>query len=135
MLREIVEARGKDYKVFFQKDTLWVAYGEGSGTTSYMPDYTRALSNKNGDETYDTNVDKIVLWASFNKPLKSNKDKDVFLFEIPFYDLGSPYDKLDIWGGDKKPKKKFYMIVSTGEIAVVNLFDSKAEAMSWMRSV
>lgn len=133
MLREAIHEARTKHEVYFVDDTLWVAYGQGSGTTSYMPDITRAINNKSGDERFDTNVDRIINDSNL-KPLKTNKDKDVFLYEIPYYPY-STHGKLDIWGGDFKPTKKYYMIVNTSGVAVVNIFDKKAEAMAWMRSV
>lgn len=133
MLREAIKEARSKYEIYFVGNELWVAYGQGSGTTSYMPDIKRALNNKSGDERYDSNVDKIVGNLKFQKPLKVNKDKDIFLYAIPFYPNTS--GRFDVWGGDVKPLKNYYMVVSTSGVAVINIFDKKAEAMAWMRSV
>ena len=136
MLKEIVEKVSSKYEVYFVKDTLWLAYGQGSGTTSYMPNIKKALSNKSGDRTYDFIVDRILeKYVPTHKPMKTNKDKSVLLYEIPYYELTS-YGTYDIWGGDIKPKKKMYMVISTSKsgLTVINIFDNKNEALAWMRS-
>jgi len=138
MIREIIkENRMKDKEVYFVRDELWLAIGQGSGQTMQYPDITRARSNKRGDSTYDSSVDNIVQWAEFHKPMKTNKDKNVFMFEIPVYPLIQGYSmgSYDVWGGDVKPIKKYYMIVNTFGVSVVNMFDNKKEAQAWMRSV
>ncbi len=138
MIREMIkENRMKDKKIYFVRDELWIAHGQGSGQTMQYPDINRARSNKRGDSTFDSSVDNIVQWIEFNKAMKTNKDKNVFLYEIPVYPLIQGYSAgtYDIWGGDVKPIKKYYMIVNTYGVSVINLFDNKKEAQAWMRSV
>lgn len=76
-------------------------------------------------------VDKIVKATSKIKPIKSTDTSK--LFEIPVY--GNEKGTYDIWGGDVKPSEMYYMIVNvSGELAVVNVFKSKNEALSWIKS-
>jgi hypothetical protein len=125
-----------EYQVYFVDDELWLAYGQGSGSVSQIRNIKKAISNKRGDATYDSNVDKIVKYSENTKPMKTNKSKDMKMFEIPVYtqrvlEFGAKYD---VWGGDVKPVKKRYMVVSTRGIAVVNFFDKKNEAIGWVKS-
>ena len=138
MLREILESVSEK-KIYFVKDELWVAYGQGSGRTSQFPDLTKSINNKSSDKNFDSNVTDIVKWTKFNKPMKANKEKTTLMYEIPYYDLvprsfGQSND-LDIWGGNVKPSKKYYMVVSTDGVAVVSIFTKKNEALAWVRSV
>jgi len=135
MLKEILE-KISEYKIYFIEDTFWVAYGDGSGSTTIFPKITKWLTNKKTSVNYDSNVDIIVKYTTYTTPLKSNKGKTVLMYEIPVYPRVSKsyYDKLDIWGGLTTPIKKYYMIVSLGEISVVNFFDKKQEAEAWVRS-
>ena len=128
-------SEASDEKIYYVKDELWIANAQGSGQTIQYRNINQAKSNKSGDRTYDSSVDKIVKWAKTNKPLKTNKDKNVLLFEIPVYPLMNSWEgKYEIWGGDVKPLKHYYMIVSIDGIAVVQLFDKKNEALAWIRS-
>jgi len=137
MLREIVESVSEK-KIYFVKDELWLAYGQGSGRTSQFPDLTRSINNKSGDKNFDSNVTDIVKWTKFNKPMKANKEKTTLMYELPVYEptprafLGTTGD-FNIWGGDVKPTKKYYMVVSTDGVAVVNIFAKKNEALAWVR--
>ena len=136
MLREIVEGVSEK-KIYFVKDELWLAYGQGSGRTSQFPDLTKSINNKSGDKNFDSNVTDIVKWTKFNKPMKANKEKTTLMYELPVYDLkprsfGQTYN-FDVWGGDTKATKKYYMVVSTDGVAVVNIFAKKNEALAWVR--
>ena len=54
------------------------------------------------------------------------------MFKIPEYS-GGDAKEYDIWGGDEKPKKWAYLLVSIGKkINVISVFRSKPEAMSWI---
>lgn len=141
MFKEPKELNEKTkYKIYYTNKELWVAYGQSSGTTSYWPDLSKFISNKTGDKEYDSNVDKIVQFAKENtaEALKTNKSKTAFLFELPVYPTLTGYGyyggTFDVWGGDIKPIKSYYMFVSTFGVAVVNIFTKKAEALAWMRS-
>jgi len=136
MLREIVEGVSEK-KIYFVKDELWLAYGQGSGRTSQFPDLTKSINNKSGDKNFDSNVTDIVKWTKFNKPMKANKEKTTLMYELPVYDLTprtfGKETNFDIWGGNVKPSKKYYMVVSTDGVAVVNIFTKKNEALAWVR--
>ena len=52
---------------------------------------------------------------------------------LRFQNIGGDAKEYDIWGGDEKPKKWAYLLVSIGKkINVISVFRSKAEAMSWI---
>mgnify|MGYP006899555132 CR=1 FL=1 len=122
----------QDREVYFEKDTLWVAYGNGSGITSYMPDIKKFLSDDNSDAVhYDSIVPKLEEWSEYAKPLK--KKDNIKLFEIPVYPRSEQHRSLDIWGGDVKPSGKLYLIVTIEKNTIVNLFDNKNEAMHWLK--
>jgi hypothetical protein len=119
--------------VYYNKASkeLWVSYGQGSGTTAQLPDLKSFLTNKKDDKHYDSLVDKIVKATSKIKPIKSTGTSK--LFEIPVY--GNEKGTYSIWGGDVKPSEMYYMVVDvSGELAVVNVFKSKNEALSWIKS-
>ena len=124
-----------DYKIYFVKDTLWVAYGQGSGTTSYMPDISKYLTDKSSDKNFDDIVRNLKKFVDTTKPLKTNKNGTVKLYELPFYELTGQYETFDVWGGKVKPTKKYWLIFSQDKIAVVNVFDKKNEALAWIRGV
>jgi hypothetical protein len=146
MFKELF-TESSEYEVYFIGDnsyiTLWLAYGDGSGTTKLVDKVDTYLTNKKEDKNYDSIVNDIVKkFVNRKKPLKSKGDSK--LYKIPFYDL---YDvqrkkysdgggKLDVWGGNIKPKKYVYMIVNQNEvITVISFFTRKGEADSWMRSL
>lgn len=135
--REIVEATS-EYKVYFQGKTLWVGYGDGSGTTTYNLDIKKYLNSDRSDtEHYDSIVDRILKATKNTKPLKSKGI--VQMFEVPIYpevtfrEFGAK--TLDIWGGDIKPLKKYYMIITKENSTIVNFFEKKGEALAWIKSI
>lgn len=128
-----VTASVNNRKIYFETDTLWVAYGQGSGITSYMPDIKKYLTSDSDDTHYDSIVNKIEKFAEENKPLK--KKSNVKLYEVPYYDKYEYGRTLDIWGGDIKPSKKYYLIITEEKHTVVNIFDNKNEAMGWIKSI
>lgn len=73
MLREAIKEARSKYKVYFVTDTLWLAYGQGSGSTTYIPNITKYITNKSNDATYDSNVETLVKWSKTEKPLKQNE--------------------------------------------------------------
>ena len=132
MFKEIFTEKTQ-HKIYYQKDTLWVAHGEGSGITSYMPDITKYLTDKKNDSHYDSIVNNIVKALKDIKPIQTKKNAT--LIEVPYYP-GSQYGVyLDIWGGDLKPTKNYYMIITKEKDTIVNIFDNKNEAKSWMKSI
>ncbi|MCD6435619.1 MAG: hypothetical protein J7L15_04460 [Clostridiales bacterium] len=135
MFKELFEKT--EDQVYFQGDTLWAAYGEGSGTTSYNLDIKKYLNSDSSDtDHYDDIVQKILRYSKQAKPLKSKNN--VKLFEISKYPESRYAEfgkKLDIWGGDIKPQKKYYMIVTEEKSTIVNFFDKKYEALNWIKSI
>lgn len=125
----------KSDKVYFEGKTLWSAYGQGSGMTSWLPDTTKFLTDASG-KNYDSIVSRLFKYSQNNKPLKAKSN--VKMFEIPVYSE-SQYAKfgnsLDIWGGTQKPQGKKYMIITEEKNVIVNFFDKKNEALAWMRSI
>lgn len=134
MFKELFTESKIEYKVYFEDKTLWVAYGQGSGTTAYNLDIKKFLSDDKSDkEHYDGIVANIVKFANSTKPMKeTGKTK---LFEIPVYGKSEYGKTLDVWGGDIKPNKKYYMIVTEEKNTIVNIFAKKAEALSWIKSI
>ena len=126
--REMIEGT----TVYFEKDTLWVAHGQGSGTTTYMPDTKKYMTDKTGDKNFDSNVRKIVQWANKAKTMK--KKKGAKLLAIPYYDH-TRTGTFDVHGGDIKPKKNYYMNISESAITVINIFENKNEAVNWFNSI
>jgi hypothetical protein len=118
-------------KVIFVVDTLWVTYGQSSGTTSYMPNIKAYLTDNKDDEHYDSIVPKLLKFSHSNKPLKSNSSTK--LFEIPFYELNQNGRSYDIWGGDIKPIKKYYITITEEKNTIVNIFTNKNEAINWIK--
>ena len=130
----IMEA--KQPQVFVQNGLLWLAWGEGSGQTVKI-ERKGFITDKSGHKNYSAVVTGVAKWAKRAKPIKKKKNKDgstLFLFKIPSYSKGKSYDQtnLDIWGGDEKPEKILYLLVSIGKANVMSVFHSKGEAMSWI---
>lgn len=123
-------------RIIFVKDELWVTYAQGSGQTAQLPDIKNFLSDDSSDSKhYDSLVPKILKWSKANKPLKTNKDKSVKLFEISTYPLVSMGKKYDIFGGDVKSDGKIYMVVTEEKNTIINFFKSKNEAINWVGSI
>ena len=121
----------KQPQVFVQNGLLWLAWGEGSGQTVKI-ERKGFITDKSGHKNYSAVVTGVAKWAKRAKPIKKKKNKDgstLFLFKIPSY---SNETNLDIWGGDEKPKKILYLLVSIGKVNVISVFHSKGEAMSWI---
>ena len=123
----------KEHQVYFCSNELWISSGQGSGMTSQFPKIERFITNKSGDKTYDSNVDRLVKWSKVEKPFKKQANSKMYeISEYPLTRMGQTYD---IWGGDVKPIGKLYLIIDTGTISVVNLFKSKNEATAWLKSL
>ena len=116
------------YQLYILNNELWIANGEGSGTTAQIKDINKFLTNKSNDAHYDSIVDTIVRNISKIKPLKKKGDK--IMFDLPIYKTNS---KLDIWGGQEKPIKQGALVLTKEQdYYIVNLFDNKNEANHWM---
>ena len=132
-VESINEATGKE-KVFVQSGELWISHSTGSGRTTRLRGrgyFTDLKGNKN----YDSDAKEFAIWATKNKPIKKKKSSTgsiVTLFKIPEYGRGVDAKDLSIWGGEVKPNKWNYMVVSSGKINVIMVFDNKPEAMSWI---
>ena len=127
ILSESIDDR-KIYKVK-QNGEIWIAYGAGSGST--VSSKKSFISDRVDEESYDYNVKRFLTFAEKNKPLKQSKSKTVKMFELPVYD-SYEQSSFDIWGGDVKPSKKEYFVVSKGIVNVVNFFKTKNEAVKWI---
>ena len=121
----MTEAKGN--KIYVDAyDNLWIAYDIGSGQTLYRVSRKSYITNARQDANYHPFADKIFEWSLQNKPLKKNNNSK--LFELGVYDK----DK-DPFKGDQ-PQKKFYMNVNkTEHLVVITFFDSKNEAIGWIK--
>ena len=131
MFKELFTEAKQD-KVYFNDNTLWVAYGQGSGTTAYNLDIKKFLTDEKG-KNYDDIVSKLLKFSKGTKPMKASGNTK--MFEVPVYGKSEYGKTLDIWGGDVKPQKKYYMIITEEKSTIVNFFDNKKEAQAWMRSI
>jgi len=121
--------------VLYSQGELWVTYGQSSGQTTQMGSINRTFITDNSfDKNYDSLVPRIIKALSSTKPLKSKKNHKVYqISEYPYINMGQKYD---IWDGMVKPiSKKYITIDSTDTMNVINLFDTKNEALVWFRSI
>ena len=124
----------KSEKVYMLNGMLWLSYSPNSGRTTRIRG-RGWITDKSSEKNFDSGVKGFAKWSQYQKPIKkktaSNGSK-VSLFRIPEY-TGGDAKEYDIWGGDEKPKKWRYLLVSLGKkINVISVFRSKAEAMSWI---
>ena len=124
----------KEEKVYMLNGMLWLSYSPDSGQTTRVRG-RGWITDQSGSKNFDSGVKGFVKWSKTQKAIKkktaSNGSK-VSLFKIPEYSGGSAKE-YTIWGGDEKPKKWVYLLVSIGKkINVISVFHSKAEAMSWI---
>lgn len=134
-LQSINEATGKE-KVFMQNGFLWISWSTGSGSTTRMRG-RGFVTDKKGDKNFDSDATQFAQWAKKNKPIKKQKQHNgsiMYLFKIPEYIRGIDSRDLSVWGGEVKPNKWVYLMVSSGKINVITVFHSKAEAMSWFNT-
>ena len=122
--------------VYIQQNTLWTSYSPGSGMTSQIqgdPDKFRGfLTNKQGDDHYDYNVENILKWANQQEGLKI-KDGST-LYKIPCYWGYKPQRELSIWGGEILPDYYLWMLISkASDYYVVNFFKTKQEAINFAK--
>jgi hypothetical protein len=131
--KEILQERTEN-KIYKVEDELWVAYAQGSGQTFKVK--SSYITDKSGDENENKQlVRKFVEYAKNNKPIKA-KD-DLYLYELPIYNSSNVlYDSgkdLDVWGGTQKPVKNEYYVVSIGNTSVITFFETKKEALNWLK--
>jgi hypothetical protein len=124
----------KEEKVYMLNGMLWLSYSPDSGQTTRVRG-RGWITDQSGSKNFDSGVKGFAKWSKTQKPIKkktaSNGSK-VSLFKIPEYSGGSAKE-YTIWGGDEKPKKWVYLLISIGKkINVISVFHSKAEAMSWI---
>ena len=124
----------KEEKVYMLNGMLWLSYSPNSGRTTRIRG-RGWITDKSSEKNFDSGVKGFAKWSQYQKPIKkktaSNGSK-VSLFKIPEYS-GGDAKEYDIWGGNEKPKKWRYLLVSLGKkINVISVFHSKAEAMSWI---
>ena len=124
---------GKE-KVYMLNGMLWLSYSPNSGRTTRIRG-RGWITDQSSEKNFDGGVKDLANWSKYQKPIKkktaSNGSK-VSLFKIPEYS-GGDAKEYDIWGGDEKPKKWAYLLVSIGKkINVISVFRSKPEAMSWI---
>jgi len=124
---------GKE-KVYLLNGMLWFSYSPNSGRTTRIRG-RGWITDKSGHKNFDSGVKDLAKWSKYQKPISkktaSNGSK-VSLFKIPEYS-GGDAAKYDIWGGEEKPKKWNFLLVSIGKkINVISVFHRKAEAMSWI---
>ena len=120
--------------------TLWSAYSPGSGVTKPIKNMKSYFTDKSSDSHFDFIVKKILEWAKSNTPIKKNKTNTKMVYKVPVYDYDQinyatqNQSQMDIWGGNVKPKKYYYvLIVSEQGYHIVNVFEKSNEAMSWLR--
>ncbi len=121
----------KGDKIFFQNITFWISYSPGSGIA--VPVRSTYITDKQGDKNQDNSLTKgLVNYANNHTPLK--KKGNLSVFEVPVYSKqDTAVEKFDIWGGNIKPIKNRYIVVSQGKINVITFFDSKNEALAWLK--
>ena len=132
-LKDLI-TEAKEEKVYMLKGMLWLSYSPNSGRTTRIRG-RGWITDKSGHKNFDGGVKELAKWSTYQRPITkktaSNGSK-VSLFKIPEYSGGSAKE-YTIWGGDEKPKKWLYLLVSIGKkINVISVFRSKGEAMSWI---
>jgi len=131
--RKLNEATGKE-KIYIQNGLLWISRSPGSGSTTRLRG-RGYFTDAKGDKNFDSDAKEFGIWAKKNKPIKKKKTSTgsvVSLFSVPEYIKGIDVNDMDIWGGEVRPNKRLHMVVSSGKINVIMVFDSKAEAISWI---
>ncbi len=132
--RNLVEKT--EYAIYYVKDELWLAHGQGSGQTVQLPTLAKYLnSDKNDVEHYDSTVSRIVKYTKYLTPIKKTSNTE--LYEIPSYPLlrGNYGEYYDIWGGTVKPIGKIYMLITEEKSTIINFFGKKNEALAWINSI
>ena len=123
------------YKIYMINNTLWVAYGNGSGTTTQLTSLKTYLIDNSDDSHFDSIVLQFVKATQDMTPLKSKGNQAIF--ELPMYklaDLQNNYgSKIQAWGGTIKPFKTNYFCFTKEKYNVVTFFESKTEALNWLK--
>ena len=134
VIKEELLLEAKEEKVYMLKGMLWLSYSPNSGQTTRIRG-RGWITDKSGHDNFDSGVRGFAKWSKTQKPISkktaSNGSK-VSLFKIPEY-TGGDAKEYTIWGGDEKPKKWNFLLISIGKkIDVISVFHRKAEAMSWI---
>lgn len=122
--------------VYIQQNTLWTSYSPGSGMTTQIagdPDKFRGyLTDKQGDDHFDSNVGNIVKWADQQEGLKIKEGST--LYKIPCYWGYKPQRDLSVWGGDVQPDYYLWLLlVKAPNYNLVNFFKTKNEAINFTK--
>jgi hypothetical protein len=119
-----------EVKAYLLNGNLWLSNSPNNGSTTRL-EGRGYVTDKKGDKNFNSGVKAIVKWSQSTKAIKKSKKQS--LHKIGEYSShNTEANDYDIWGGSIKPNKYKYILVSTGKINVVGLFDSKAEALSWI---
>ena len=121
-------------KIYMLDNYLWTSYSPNSGTTAKVV-RNSYFTDKKSDDHYDYIAHYILKWATKEKPIAKSKTQK--MFKVPVYNPKlSGYDATNysVWGGHETPYRYMWMIISYGNINVINLFDSKNEASNWLRT-
>ena len=127
-LQKILEAIKE--RVLIANGEMWLTYSPGSGTTTLLRGATY-WTDKSGDDRYMYQLADYITALKSETPIK--KKKGYALYKIPVYTGREPAN-FEIWGGDQKPTSFKYLVLSFGKINVMSLFDSKNEALSWIKA-
>jgi len=110
---------------------FWLSYSPGSGTTLRIRG-RGYITDKSSDKNYDDGVSGIVKWSKTEKPIKKTKTQS--LYKIPEYEKHvTDATNMDIWGGEVKPNKWYYVVITYGKFNIINIFDNKSEAIAWVK--
>lgn len=134
--KEFINEQG-NYKVYMIDKTLWLASGEGSGTTSEIRNMNTFLTNKDGDKNYDSIVDDVVnKFLKYTAPQMKKRSSDKMthysLYYLPAYKYAdTKQGKIEAWSGEIKPFETNYMLVVQGEdYDILQFFKTKNEAIA-----
>jgi len=122
--------------VYFQQNTLWIAYNPGSGITKQIkgdPDKFRGFFSSDNTDTehYDFIVEKILEWSKYETPIF--KKKRSAIYKIPAYWGYGETRELSVWGGEKNPDYFLYMLISTTDsYSIISFFKREQEAISFI---
>ena len=131
-----------EYKIYMIDDTFWVAYGQGSGTTTEIRNIKSFFTSKSDDSHFDSIVRQVVKASKTITPLKTKGGAQ--MFEVPVYPFEGNSRTLDIWAKEhqreddliKPAKKKKYLVLTVeSDYHLVNLFNTKKEATYWVSNV
>jgi len=105
--------------------TLWRAYAPGSGSVTVFKGLpTGYITDKSSDKNFDINAKTI------SRAFPKGK-----VIQLDVYDYRDGDQKnYKVFGGDVKPSKRLYMVVSKQKDVVVNFFDKKGEAAYWAKN-